>query len=376
MAATTGSQRTVTQGQMPPNGLPTGASPQARYYEPPPSRTGWYALAAFFALIALGIGGVLLFNALSGDDEAGSNALRNYVGMNLDDAIADLDALGLSYRPVAEANTSVAENVVHRTDPPAGQIVVEGQTVYLYFNPPKELQPVPNVEGQPLADAQRILGAAGFQVADPPVFEQNDEIAENSVIRTDPPANERVEQDTVITLFVSSGPDQQAMPGIVVGQTVDAARAFLEAPPYSFRVTVTERETAAVNAGLVIETNPPANTLVDVGGQVTLVVSSGAPSADVPNVVGMTEQEARSALAEFDVSVNGQNLAAGDPNDGRVTAQSVTPGQRAPIGSGVTITVGRAAATTTTAAPTTTTTAAATTTTLAPAAPPPATPPP
>ena len=69
---------------MPPNGLPTGASPQARYYEPPPSRTGWYALAAFFALIALGIGGVLLFNALSGDDEAGSNALRNYVGMNLD----------------------------------------------------------------------------------------------------------------------------------------------------------------------------------------------------------------------------------------------------------------------------------------------------
>ena len=52
-------------------GLPTGSSPDARYYEPPPSRTGWYALAAFFALVALGIGGVLLFNALSGDDEPG-----------------------------------------------------------------------------------------------------------------------------------------------------------------------------------------------------------------------------------------------------------------------------------------------------------------
>ena len=37
--------------------LPTGASPDARYYEPPPSRTGWYALAAFLALVALGIGG-------------------------------------------------------------------------------------------------------------------------------------------------------------------------------------------------------------------------------------------------------------------------------------------------------------------------------
>ena len=145
-------------------------------------------------------------------------------------------------------------------------IVVEGQTVYLYYNPPKELQPVPNVEGQTLEDAQRILGSAGFQISETPVFEVNDQIAENRVIRTDPPANERVEQDTVITLVVSSGPDQQAMPSIVVGQTVDAARAFLEAPPYNFRVNVTERETAEVNAGIVIETNPPANTLVDVGG--------------------------------------------------------------------------------------------------------------
>jgi len=383
MAATTGSQRTVAQGQVRPNGLPTGASPQARYYEPPPSRTGWYALAAFFALIALGIGGVLLFNALSGDDEAGSNALRNYVGMSLEDAISDLDALGLSYRPVPEENTSVAENVVHRTDPQAGKIVVEGQTVYLYYNPPKELQPVPNVEGQTLEDAQRILGSAGFQVSEAPVFEVNDQIAENRVIRTDPPANERVEQDTVITLVVSSGPDQQAMPSIVIGQTVDAARAFLEAPPYNFRVAVTEEETTRANPGLVIRTNPPANTLVDVGAQVTLVVSRGAPSADVSNVVGMTEGEARAALVQFDVRVTTQDLPAGDGNDGRVTAQSVTAGQPAPIGSAVTITIGRAAAvtttqpattttaTTTTAPPATTTTTMATTTTaVAPADPP------
>ena len=371
LGATTTSQHTLAQGVTTTNGLPTGASPQARYYEPPPSRTGWYALAAFFALIALGIGGVLLFNALAGDDEAGSNALRNYVGMNLEEAIADLDALGLSYRPVAEENTSVPENVVHRTDPQAGMIVVEGQTVYLYYNPPKELQPVPNVEGQTLEDAQRILGSAGFQTGDAPVFEVNGQIAENRVIRTDPPANERVEQDTVITLVVSSGPDQQAMPSIVIGQTVDAARAFLEAPPYNFRVTVTERETAGVNAGLVIETNPPANTLVDVGGQVTLVVSRGAPQAEVPNVIGMTEQEARAALADFDVSTTTENLDAGDSNDGRVTAQSVNPGQPAPIGSPVTITIGRAEAATTTQAPTTTTT----TTTTVPAATPPTAPP-
>ena len=362
MGAMTGSQRTVVQGQV-PTGLPTGASAQARYYEPPPSRTGWYALAAFFALIALGIGGVLLFNALAGDDEAGSNALEDYVGVNLEEAIADLEALDLAYNPVAEENTSVAENVVHRTDPPAGQIVVEGQIVTLYYNPPKELQAVPNVEGQPLDQATLTLNSAGFQVNPTPVSEINDQIAENSVIRTEPPAGERVEITTVITLVVSSGPDQVAMPGIVVGQPVDTARAFLEAEPYGFRVTVTDEETDQVNAGLVIRTNPQGGTLVDKGGQVTLFVSSGAPSAEVPNVVGSTRAEAEAALAQFDVDVSFQDLPAGDGNDGRVTAQSVTPGQRAVIGSPITITVGRAAAPTTTAAATTTT-AAATTTTL------------
>ena len=58
-----------------PTGCPPARRRIARYYEPPPSRTGWYALAAFFALIALGIGGILLFQALSGDDEPSSFAL-------------------------------------------------------------------------------------------------------------------------------------------------------------------------------------------------------------------------------------------------------------------------------------------------------------
>ena len=363
LAATTGSQRTISQGQLPPNGLPTGASPEARYYEPPPSRTGWYALAAFFALVALGIGGVLLFNALSGDDAAGANALPNYVGMQLEDAIADLDARGLAYRPVPEENSTVPENVVHRTAPAAGFIVVEGQAVELFYNPRPELQPVPNVEGQPLADAQRILAQAGFPTGEI-IPEENDEVPANNVIRTEPPAGERVRQDQVINIVVSSGPDQLAMPPNVVGMPREEAEAFLAGEPYGFQVTVTEEETTEVTAGLVIRTNPPSGTLVDRGGQVTLIVSSGAPSAEVPPVVGMTEAEARNALGQFDVDTASAELPAGDPNDGRVVAQSVAPGQRAPVGSSITITVGEAAdPAPTTAAPTT----AAPTSTAAPA---------
>jgi beta-lactam-binding protein with PASTA domain/predicted Ser/Thr protein kinase len=367
LAATAGAQRTVAQpAPMPPvDGLPTGASQAARYYEPPPSRTGWYALAAFFALVALGIGGVLLFNALSGDDASGSNALKNYVGMPLQDAIDDLAQLGLKYEPIAEENTTVPEDVVHRTDPAAGVVVVDGQVIRLYYNPRKELVQVPNVEGQPLADAQRILSQAGFKVGDQNdiTLEQSDQIAKNSVIRTDPAAGARVKQDTTIKLVVSSGPDQIAMP-TVIGQTQDAAKANLEAAPFNFKVTVTTEETSDVAAGIVIRTNPPAQTLVTKGGEVTIVVSAGAPPIDVPNVVGATESQARAALSQFDISVTSQDLSAGDPNDGKVVAQSVAGGQQLPAGSKITLTIGKAAAATTTAA--TTTTAAATTTTAGP----------
>ena len=45
-------------------GYPTGASADAMYYDTNQSKTGWYAIAAFLALIVLVVGGVLLFLSL------------------------------------------------------------------------------------------------------------------------------------------------------------------------------------------------------------------------------------------------------------------------------------------------------------------------
>ena len=114
--------------------------------------------------------------------------------------------------------------------------------------------------------------------------------------------------------------------------------------------------------------------MVAKGSQVTIFVSSGAPTVEVPNVVGRSEAAARAALSAFDVSVVIEDLPAGDANDGLVVAQSVAGGQRAPERSAIELVIGRAAAPPpTTAAPTTTaapaTTAAPTTTTTSTTAP-------
>jgi serine/threonine-protein kinase len=334
----------TTTGTQPATGLPTGSSPAARYYEPPPSRTGWYALAAFFALVALGIGALLLFNALSGDREPGSRTLANYVGQPLDAVIADLDELGLTYRVQPEQNDTVAVGVVHRTDPAAGTVVVDGQVISLYFNPEPQLQAVPDVTGQLVDAATRTLGASGFTVGTQ-TNEENDDIAEGAVIRTDPPAGEQVRQTTPIDLVVSAGPAREAIPSSVIGQPEVDARTLLEGDPYNFNVTTAYEESDSVAPGLVIRTSPAVGELVVRGGDVTMVVSEGPQQVTVPDVRGLTEAQARAELSSFDVSVATRDLPFGDDGNGLVLSQSLSPGGLAPPGSSITIEVGVAATT-------------------------------
>ena len=253
--------------------------------------------------------------------------------MRLEDAIADLDELGLSYRPIPQENSTVAEDVVHATDPVAGTIVVDGQTVTLFYNPRQELVEVPNVEGRTLDEAVRTLSAAGFTVGEQ-TPEESEDIPEGSVIRTDPAAGELVPQSEVINLVVSSGPDQVAMPSTVIGETEADARAVLEAEPYNFRVVTAAEETLDVAAGLVIRTNPAAQTLVAKGSQVTIFVSSGAPTAEVPERRrpdrGRGPRRPGGVRRQRDVSRTCRSATATTAGS---TAQSVAGGQRAPQGS-------------------------------------------
>ena len=334
-----------------PPHTPTGSSAAAGYYEPPPSRTGWYALAAFFTLIALGIAGFLLFRGLSGNDEATSRTLRDYTGMPLADVTADLDLLNLAYRPIREPNGDVAAGSVHRTNPGEGTVVAEGTVIDLYFNPQPELVPVPNVENRPIEQAQRQLGARGFDIGSI-TTEQNEEIAEGRAIRTDPPAGTQVEQGTTVDIVVSGGRQDIAVP-IVANLDEPAARALLENSPYEFEVTTVTEDNGSIAAGVVIRTEPGSGELVEVGSAVQLVVSNGPPAVTVPNVVGDTEAVAREELGAlgFQVEVTFEDVPFGDTSDGLVRTQTVAGGSQAPQGTRVDLVVGRALPPDTTAAP-------------------------
>jgi eukaryotic-like serine/threonine-protein kinase len=356
---------------------PPGASPEARYYQDSNSRTGWYALAAFIALIALVAGGVLLYQGLTKEStESTALELANYVNQPLDRVTGALDALNLPYRVIPEDNPQYPPEFVHRTDPVAGTIVPEGRVIELYYNPTDALVAVPNVEGRTLEEAAAILGTAGFSFREE---RELSEVAEGLVIRTDPTADTRVEQEREIVVYVSGGPEQVSIPATVIGDELDVARALLESDAYGLVVTTSERVDDVIRAGIVIDTNPPPNTLIERGASIELIISSGPGQVRVPPLIGLTEGQARNSLDEqgLGVDVTYQELPPGDPKDGTVLEQSVGTSQEVDKGTTISIVVGQSrvaetttttsttTTTTTTVPPTTTTTTPATTTTAA-----------
>ena len=357
---------TVPSTGMVEAGYPPGASADAMYYDTNPSRTGWYALGAFVALIALVIGGVLLFQALSaeeGDAEPAQFVLEEYSNRPLEEVTADLTSKGIRFVTTPEESSLVPVGFVTRTDPVAGTLILRDDTVEVFFNPDPQLVPIPNVVTLPLTEASSLLAADGFVVGEI-TSEERDDLAENTVISSDPPAGTPVSQGTVVSLVVAAPPSSVQIPGEVIGATEVEARAILEAPPYEFVVTTDVRSSPTVPAGTVMEVRPGPGELVPKGSDVLIIVSDGPEPVRVPAVVGRTEAQAVNTLREEGLvpNVSYVDVAAGSPDDGRVVAQSLPAGSEVDPGTAITITVGRAVAPVTTLPPPTTTTVPPTTT--------------
>ena len=359
-------------------GYPTGASADAMYYDTNPSRTGWYALGAFVALILLVIGGVLLFQALSGDDgseDAEQFVLEDYTNRPLTEVTADLTAKNISFTTTAEENNLVPFGFVHRTDPVAGTLILPDEVVEIIYNPDPQLVPIPNVVGLSSEEARTRLAADGFVVGELTTVERDD-VAQDTVVSTDPPPETPALQGSLVNLVVSAPPSSVQVPGEIIGMSEIDARSVLEAAPYEFVVTTDVRSSPTVPENTVMEIRPGPGELVEKGSDVLIIVSSGPEDVRVPVVVGRTEAQAINTLTEIGLvpvrTYQDGNFGAAE--DGRVISQSLPVGSKVPPGTEVTIVVARNTApattipptTTTTTAPTTTTTIAPTTTTIAP----------
>ena len=162
-----------------------------------------------------------------GDAEPAQFVLDDYTNKPLEEVIADLTAKNIRFVTTPEESALVAVNFVVRTDPPAGTLILKDDTVEVFFNPDPQLVPVPNVVTLPITEASSLLAADGFVVGTI-TNEERDDLAENTVISSDPAAGTPALQGTVVNLVVSPAPlSSVQVPGDVIGMTEVDARALL-----------------------------------------------------------------------------------------------------------------------------------------------------
>jgi len=158
---------------------------------------------------------------------------------------------------------------------------------------------------------------------------------EGEVLEQDPEARETVSEGDTVVLTVSAGPRQVDVPD-VVGMTLEEAQATIEEAKLKVG-RVDEEESDEIPEGEVIEQNPAAETSVDAGSKVGLIVSGGPEAVTVPNVVGMTEEEAVAVIQEAGLTVSINRGPSSEFEEGIVASQD--PAAETSVAAGDTVVI-------------------------------------
>ena len=194
---------------------------------------------------------------------------------------------------------------------------------------------VPNTVNQTLAVGQQMLGDKGFKST---VKRVTDKQGKDEILSQDPVGGTEQSTSDAVALTVSNGPGDGIIPN-VAGDPAD--RAEQQIRDAGFKPVVVEVYSSAHQAGFAVGTTPTSGSDVEKDTKVTLKISKGAQQVKVPNVVGLTEGSADTALTNAGFRVD-HSYQVSSKSPGKVLAQDPSSGGSASIGSSVQITIDQA----------------------------------
>ncbi|HEY9473935.1 MAG TPA: PASTA domain-containing protein, partial [Mycobacteriales bacterium] len=207
----------------------------------------------------------------------------------------------------------VKAGLVAGSSPGQGNRITRGGELTLLISKGPGPRTIPNLSGRSADEALRTLADLKLTGKVAPVF---GDVDAGSVAATAPRSGSTVAIGSTVTVLVSKGrlPD-------TTGDTRDnAVRQLRDA---GLKVRVTEEFTDEAARGKVAS-QQPSGGIVRPGATVTLVVSKGAESVRVPNVIGRDLDDARAQLEKLGFKVK-VNLVLGG-RSGRVVTQTPVGG--------------------------------------------------
>ena len=204
---------------------------------------------------------------------------------------------------------------------------------------------VPNVVGLSQADAKSQIEAAGLEWELNPEKVASDTVDKDAVASTDPAGGAQAEKGSTVRVTISSGPDSVTLPDNLVGMSPDEARQAVEALGLKWEVNSSKVASDTVAEGKVAQTNPSPGSKVKAGQTITAYLSSGSDQVEVPDLVGMSQDQARSALKAVGLELGNVTTVDSDKDKDRIVSQDPETGSNVKKGTtiAVSISTGKAA---------------------------------
>lgn len=192
--------------------------------------------------------------------------VKNYVGMHIDEALADLESLNLPYvDPVYEYHDTIEKGIIIDQKPAAKIKIKPGKDAYtkvefIVSNGVEEVIIPEDIKFKDYLEVQ-ILLRDELKLKPREVSEYNDEVAQGRVIRTEPKIGSSVKVGSEVIIYKSLGPDLKdvKVPDLT-NMTMDEARHALLSLNLSIgRIYPEDRDGYK---GRIIDQEPKPDTVV------------------------------------------------------------------------------------------------------------------
>ena len=306
-------------------------------------------------LIIIGIKSCNLFD-FSGDPEttavetettesetAAPIEMPRLLGRSYDEAQQELEEMGLHIKASYESSDEYSEGQIFEQSVPEGDMVEPGTVIEVKVSTGETVVQIPGgLSGRTPEEATGVLQGAGFTNVSPTYTEEaSDTVPAGHVIRTNPAEGTAVPKSAAITLIVSTGkavttvnvPDVRGLP-------IEEARSLIAAKNLTVG-TIDETYSSSFSIGEVVNQSPEAGTPVTEGTAMTLVISLGTETVEVPDLRGDTLSEAKNELESVGLHLGDDSYESSDEGSkNRVISQSIKGGKEVQKGTYIDIIIG------------------------------------
>ncbi len=225
-------------------------------------------------------------------------------GMSYSEAKEVLEAKGLKIEKADEpiASQKIEKGKIVSQTPSKNSKVKKGRTVRVILSAGNTELKVPDLKGLSYKEAKTLLSEMGLQISKGDEVD-SDSVTEGLIASQYPSAKTKVDKGDIITVNISKGKKDAVIPKLVGTTFTSESDVSDTLSKYGYKLGKVSYEESYETPGTIIKQSPDAGTTAEKKTSVEIVISKAKSKATVPNLNGMTYDQAESALQSLGFSV-------------------------------------------------------------------------